>query len=231
MFGVNVSYSASFAAGMASFFSPCILPRIPAYCTFITGYSLDELTGDDTRKIRYKVFTSTLSFVLGFSLVFILLGATASFLGALIYQHQNILRIGGGVVIIILGLHLSGLFRIKYLDVEKRLHLKSKPVHFLGAFIVGMAFAAGWSPCVGPFLGSILTLAAGQDTVSRGIILLAIYSLGLAIPFLVISLFVHLVLRLVRRGVKVMRYINAGAGILLVVVGVLLLTNQINFIN
>jgi cytochrome c-type biogenesis protein len=231
MFGVNVSYSASFAAGMASFFSPCILPLIPAYFTFITGYSLDELTGDDTRKIRYKVFTSTLSFVLGFSLVFILLGATASFLGALIYQHQNILRIGGGVVIIILGLHLSGLFRIKYLDVEKRLHLKSKPVHFLGAFIVGMAFAAGWSPCVGPFLGSILTLAAGQDTVSRGIILLAIYSLGLAIPFLVISLFVHLVLRLVRRGVKVMRYINAGAGILLVVVGVLLLTNQINFIN
>ena len=231
MFTESVSFSVAFIGGLISFFSPCILPLIPAYFIFITGYSLNELTEGDPSRLRAKVVGSTVMFVLGFSIVFILLGAAASMLGGLIIRHQDILRVVGGVVIIILGLHISGLFRIRFLDVDKRVHLTQKPVHALGTVVVGMAFGAGWSPCVGPILGSILALAAGQGTAGQGALLLAVYSLGLAIPFLVLSFFVHFVLAFVRRGTKVIRYVNITAGALLIIVGILLITNQLRIVG
>ncbi|MEW6266703.1 MAG: cytochrome c biogenesis protein CcdA [Thermodesulfobacteriota bacterium] len=231
MFVQSVSYSAAFIAGLLSFFSPCIVPLVPAYFTFLTGFSLEELTSAEPGRIRGKVVLSTLAFVLGFSIIFILLGASASILGGLAIQYKGPLRVLGGAVIIVLGLHLSGLFRLKFLDVEKRLHLNKKPVHFLGTLLVGMAFAAGWTPCIGPLLGSILAVAAGQDTVGQGVILLAIYSAGLAIPFLIVSLFVHLVLAFVRRGVKYLKYVNAVAGMLLVGLGVLLIADKLRIIQ
>jgi cytochrome c-type biogenesis protein len=231
LFAESISISAAFVAGLLSFFSPCILPLIPAYFTFITGYSLNELTEGDPSQLRAKVVGSTVMFVLGFSLVFILFGASASMLGGLVNRYQDVLRIIGGAVIIVLGLHISGVFRIRFLDVEKRMHLSQKPVHALGTLVVGMAFGAGWSPCVGPLLGSILALAASQGTVGQGMLLLAIYSLGLAIPFLVLSLFAHLVLAFVKRGTKVIRYVNITAGILMVIVGVLLIADQLRIVG
>lgn len=228
MFVETVSFPAAFIAGLLSFFSPCILPLIPAYFTFITGFSLEELTGGDPRRIRRKVIMSTAFYVLGFSLVFILMGASASLLGGLFSQSKDVIRIAGGVVILILGLHVSGLVRLPFLDLEKRVHLDRKPLHVLGIFLVGMAFGAGWSPCIGPLLGSILIMAGSQETIARGVLLLAVYSAGLAIPFLVISVFINSILSFLRRASRILKYVNAAAGALLVVIGALLITNKLN---
>lgn len=230
MFTPSVSFPAAFLAGLISFASPCILPLIPAYFSFITGYSLDELTESDPKEIRAKVVLSTSAFVLGFSIVFILLGASASFLGGLINQHKEIFRIAGGVIVIILGLHISGLLRLNFLNVEKRMHLDRKPVHFLGTLFVGMAFGAGWSPCIGPMLAGILAIAATQETVLKGVLLLTVYSAGLAIPFLILSLFVHMILNFVRRGAAYLKYVNVTAGVLLVIMGLLLITDKLAII-
>ncbi len=227
MFTETVSYFAAFSAGLLSFFSPCILPLIPAYFTFITGASLEELTEGTTARIRKKVLFSTLAYVLGFSVVFVLLGASASFLGGFISTHSDWIRIGGGALIIILGIHLTGIIRIPGLDFEKRVHPKSKPLHFMGAFLVGMAFGAGWSPCIGPLLGSILVVAGSQDTVFQGMVLLSIYSAGLAIPFLVIAVFINYMLAFLSRATKVLQYVNRVAGILLILLGLLLMSNQL----
>lgn len=226
MFEQTITYWAAFGAGLLAFFSPCILPLVPGYFTFLAGTSLDKLTEDDGRKsARNRLMASTLAFVLGFSAVFILLGASASFLGGFIIKYQDLLRIVGGIIVIIFGLHVSGLFRIKTLDVEKRMHLAEKPAHFAGTFIIGMAFAAGWSPCIGPILGAILIVAGNQDTVTQGMLLLAVFSAGLAIPFLVLSFFIHLLLGFMKRAMPYMRYINITAGALLIAVGIALLTN------
>ena len=174
MFTQTVSFPAAFVAGLLSFLSPCVLPLIPAYFTFITGFSIEELTEEYNSEIRKKVFLSTFLFVLGFSLVFILMGASASYLGGLMYTYKKLIRIIGGILIIILGIHLTGLIRIPGLDFEKRIALEKKPLHFLGTLIIGMAFGAGWSPCIGPLLGSILIIAGSQETVWQGVILLGI---------------------------------------------------------
>lgn len=230
MFTETISYFAAFSAGLLSFFSPCILPLIPAYFTFITGASLEELTQGTTARIRKKVLFSTLAYVLGFSVVFVLLGASATFLGGFISAHSDWIRIGGGVLIIILGIHLTGIIRIPGLDFEKRVHPKSKPLHFMGAFLVGMAFGAGWSPCIGPLLGSILVVAGSQDTIFQGMVLLSIYSAGLAIPFLVIAVFINYMLAFLSRATKVLQYVNRVAGILLILLGLLLMSNQLTLV-
>ena len=230
MFTETVPYSAAFLAGLFSFFSPCILPLVPAYFTFITGFSLEELTGDPDAAVKKRVFLSTVSYVLGFSFVFILMGASASYLGGFIYDYRNYIRIIGGILIVILGIHLTGLIRIRGLEFEKRVHLKRKPLYFLGTFVVGMAFGAGWSPCVGPLLGSILIIAGSQETVWQGIILLGIYSAGLAIPFIIISIFVNFMLIFLKRISKAMKYINVAAGILLILAGLSLMANKINLL-
>ena len=229
MFAEPVTYPAALAAGLLSFFSPCVLPLIPAYFTFITGYSLEELTGSESAQIRKKVVVSTLAFVLGFSSVFVILGASASFLGGLFFQYRQLVRIIGGFIILVFGLHLLGLFRIKALDFEKRLQIKKKPLHIFGTFVVGMAFGAGWSPCVGPLLGSILIIAGNQETIWQGIGLLGIYSAGLALPFLVISVFIHMILTLMQKASSAIRYVNMTAGCLLILVGIGLILDKLQF--
>ena len=226
----DISYNAAFFAGLLSFLSPCILPLIPAYFTLITGFSLDELTQQTSTQLRYKVFVSTFLFVLGFSLVFILLGASASFLGGIIYKYRELIRIFGGIVIIILGIHMLGVFRIRFLEVEKRIQL-NKPLHILGTFFVGMAFGAGWTPCIGPLLGSIVILAGSQETVMEGMGLLSIYALGLALPFLLLAFFINSLLFFVKRAVVFMKYLNYASGILLIIIGLFLITNKLMWVT
>jgi cytochrome c-type biogenesis protein len=227
MFTQTVSFPAAFVAGLLSFFSPCVLPLIPAYFTFITGFSIEELTEKYNSEIRKKVFLSTFLFVLGFSLVFILMGASASYLGGLMYTYKKLIRIIGGILIIILGIHLTGIIRIPGLDFEKRITLKKKPLHFLGTLIIGMAFGAGWSPCIGPLLGSILIIAGSQETVWQGVILLGIYSAGLATPFIIISIFINFLLTFIKKASKVLKYVNVMAGVVLIVVGLILVSNKL----
>lgn len=188
MFAETITYPAALFAGLLSFFSPCILPLIPAYFSFITGLSLDELT-KDKKETRRKVILSTLFYVAGFSFIFILFGASASFLGGFASKYSWVVRYLGGGIILVFGLHLLGVINIKGFNFEKRIHVKEKPLHLMGTFVIGMAFGAGWSPCIGPMLGSILIVAGNQDTVLEGIFLLSIYSAGLAIPFLIMSFF------------------------------------------
>ena len=223
----TVSFPAAFVAGLLSFFSPCVLPLIPAYFTFITGFSIEELTEEYNSEIRKKVFLSTFLFVLGFSLVFILMGASASYLGGLMYTYKKLIRIIGGILIIILGVHLTGLIRIPGLDFEKRVTLEKKPLHFLGTLVIGMAFGAGWSPCIGPLLGSILIVAGSQETVWQGVILLGIYSAGLAIPFIIMSIFINFLLIFIKKTSKVLKYVNMVAGVVLIVVGLILVSNKL----
>ena len=227
MFTQTVSFPAAFVAGLLSFFSPCVLPLIPAYFTFITGFSIEELTEEYNSEIRKKVFLSTFLFVLGFSLVFILMGASASYLGGLMYTYKKLIRIIGGILIIILGIHLTGLIRIPGLDFEKRINLEKKPLHFFGTLIIGMAFGAGWSPCIGPLLGSILIVAGSQETVWQGVILLGIYSAGLATPFIIISIFINFLLIFIKKASKVLKYVNVVAGVVLIVVGLILVSNKL----
>ncbi len=223
----NISYSAAFLAGLLSFFSPCILPLLPAYFTFITGYSLDELNKASFLDIRKKVFLSTFFYVLGFSTVFVILGASASFLGGLLYKYKSIIRIVGGFFIILFGAHLTGIVRIKFFDYEKRITADKKTFHFFSAFIIGMAFGAGWTPCIGPLLGSILIIAGNRQSLLEGISLLSIYSAGLAIPFLIISIFIEKILEFLKKILKRARILHMASGILLIILGGLLLFNKI----
>lgn len=231
MFTESISYSAALFAGLLSFFSPCILPLIPAYFTFITGLSLDELTDVRTGRVRARVILATLSYVLGFSLVFILMGASASFIGGAIFKYRDWIRIIGGTLIILFGIHMTGWIRFRALEFERRLQVQKKPLHFLGTFFVGMAFGAGWSPCIGPLLGSILIVAGNQETVASGIGLLSIYAAGLAIPFLVLAIFVDSLLIFIKKAAWSIRYINMTAGVLLLILGLLLVTDKLNLIS
>jgi cytochrome c-type biogenesis protein len=227
----EIKYSAAFLAGLFSFFSPCILPLVPSYFSFITGVSMEDLSRAAETGSRRKVMASTLAFVLGFSLIFIALGATAAYFSVLLQEAKDYIRIAGGVLIIVLGLHLLGILRIRALEHEKRVHLNRKPVHFLGAFLIGMAFAAGWSPCIGPLLGSILILAGNQDTVSQGVWLLTLFSAGVALPFIVLSAAIQFLIRFVRRAARAMRWINMGAGILLIATGLLLVSDRLQLLS
>lgn len=223
----DVTYPIAFLYGLLSFFSPCVLPLIPSYFCFITGLSLEELGAVPDASIRRKIMLSTLAFVLGFSLVFIILGASASYLGGLLSQHKGTIRIIGGALIVIFGLHLTGLIRIPAFQFEKRLQIKKKPLHFLGTFVIGMAFGAGWTPCIGPILGSLLIMAQDKETVGQGVRLLCIYSAGLALPFMVLSVLINYLLAFTRKAVKVVRYANPVAGGLLIATGILLVTNKL----
>lgn len=226
----NVTHTAALLAGILSFFSPCVLPLVPGYFTFLTGLSLEDLTRGDTAGMRRRLVTASAAFVVGFSLVFVLMGASASFLGTLMERYQTGIRIAGGVVIVLLGIHISGIYRLGVLDVEKRLHLARRPAHLFGTFLVGMAFGAGWTPCIGPLLGAILIMAGSTETVTQGVWLLAVYSLGLAAPFVALAFFAHSLLSLLKRAGRLMVYMNRVAGGLLIAVGVLLVTDRLRFL-
>jgi len=216
---------ASFLAGIATFLSPCILPLIPAYFSFITGYSLEELK--ESEKNFRPLILNTLFFVFGFTVIFTLLGASATYLGNLLAEKRNLLRLIGGLVIIVLGIHLTGTYRFKFLYQEKRIHLRSKPLRYIGSFIAGLAFASGWTPCVGPILSSILILASNQETVLKGMLLLFVYSLGLGVPFLLVVLAVNRFLLLFAKMKKFIRATEIIAGVILIFLGILLVTNKL----
>ncbi|VEN74021.1 Cytochrome C biogenesis protein [Candidatus Desulfarcum epimagneticum] len=226
MFIETISYPAAFLAGLLSFFSPCILPLIPAYFVFITGVSFNDMTAGPDSSMKRRALVSSLWYILGFSTVFIALGASASWIGNMAGPYKEHLRVAGGIVIILFGLHLSGLFRISGLDVEKKLHARKKPLHFAGIFLVGMLFAAGWSPCIGPILGSILIVAGSRESVWQGVLLLSFYSAGLALPFIGASFFIHLIATLIKKVSPSLKYLNAAAGILLALIGTLILLDK-----
>lgn len=221
----NVSILVAFTAGLISFLSPCILPLIPSYLAFITGISIDELSGEDgRRRVRSRVVINSLFFILGFSLIFISLGASATFVGKFLYRNIRWFEIIGGVVVILLGLHFAGVFKLRFLERERRFHLKKKPLGAWGTLLVGMAFGAGWTPCVGPILGAILTMAATTQNVWKGTGLLIVYSLGLGLPFLLTGILLHKFLEYFKTLKRYFRVITAVGGILLIIVGVLLIS-------
>src|SRR5881398_1973268 len=178
---------AAFVAGLVSFLSPCVLPLVPGYVSLISGAGVEELKSQESQLLR-KVMLNSMGFILGFSIVFITLGAISTEVGQLLARYKSMLAQIAGVVIIIFGLHLTGIFKIKALYTDARLHSVKGSSTPLGAFVIGFAFAFGWTPCLGPILTAILALASEQDTLVKGILLLAVYSLGLAVPFLLTSL-------------------------------------------
>jgi len=225
-------YIGALTAGLLSFLSPCVLPLIPSYLTFITGVSFEDLQiATEKKEIRVRTVSHSLLFILGFSAVFIALGASSSMIGKLFSAYQDWVRIIGGAVMIFFGLFVAGFFRIGFLQREKRFHPHKKPVGFAGTFIIGMAFAAGWTPCIGPILGTILLYAGSQESTVYGVGLLSMYSLGLAIPFLFASLAFNTFLSYSKKVRKHMRIIMIASGILLIGFGILLLTNKIVWLS
>jgi cytochrome c-type biogenesis protein len=216
-----LGFLVAFVAGLLSFLSPCVLPLVPSYVGFITGMTLPEVRGR-----RRAAFTHAVLFVAGFSLVFVLLGASATALGRALNYYQVWLQRVGGVLIIGFGLLCLGVFKVGMLSQERRLHLERKPVGYLGSALVGVAFGAGWTPCIGPVLGGILGLAASSSDVSRGMQLLAVYSAGLAIPFLIAAVAVDSFLDWFQGFRRYLPWVMRLSGVLLIVVGFLLVTGE-----
>jgi cytochrome c-type biogenesis protein len=228
----NITLVAALAAGVLSFVSPCVLPLIPGYISFVSGVSVEEMRGDTAPATsRLQVFLTSLAFVLGFSIVFIALGASATAIGKFLFARLPLLSKIAGAILIVFGLHTMGVFRLAFLETEKRMHSQSKPAGPLGAMLVGVAFAFGWTPCIGPILGGILAVAGSKNSVGEGITLLAVYSLGLGIPFLLTSLAIN---QFFGAAKKIRRYyhtIEVASGALLIVIGVLIMTGQLTIIT
>lgn len=228
---VDVTSVVAFSAGVFSFLSPCVLPLVPSYLSFVAGMSLQELEQGKEAKVRRAIFLNALLFILGFSAVFIALGASFSLLGQLLLGSIDLVRKAGGILIIFFGLFIAGILKVPFLMRERRLQLQARPAGYAGAILVGAAFGVGWIPCVGPILGSILTLAGTSDTAGRGVALLSAYSLGLAIPFLLSALALNSFNRFLQRFRPYMRVVEVGAGLLLVLIGVLLFTGYLTLLN
>lgn len=217
----SVGVLIALSAGIFSFLSPCVLPLVPSYLSFVTGMSLEDLQeGAD----RGRTLTYALLFVGGFSLIFILLGATAGFLGQFFRVYEDWIARIGGLVVLFLGLHLAGVLRVTPLLREARVHVSERPAGYLGAVGVGMAFGAGWTPCVGPQLGAIMTFAATRETLWEGVGLLGVYSLGLAVPFLMAAVAVDRFLLFFKRFRRFIPVVERASGVLLVLLGLLLVT-------
>jgi len=222
----DVAVPIAFGAGLASFLSPCVLPLIPSYVTFITGMTLD-----DVARAKRTALVHSLLFVLGFSLIFLALGASATLLGRLLVTYRVWISRVGGVLVLIFGLYLLGVFNLGAFARERRVHITDKPLGYLGTVVVGIAFGAGWTPCIGPILGSILTYAATQADVSRGVGLLAAYSLGLAIPFVLAAVAIERFVAVFQRMRSGMVWVSRISGGLLVVVAILMLTDYLTVIT
>ncbi len=224
----GVSVVMAFGAGLVSFASPCVLPLIPSYLTYITGLSFEDLTDEEApARARGRVLLHALLFVAGFTVVFASFSVAAFYVGGvLLDRYQGWLRTVGGLLIVLLGLHVAGLLSSSLLSGERRVHLRHRPVGYLGSFAVGLAFAAGWSPCIGPILGSILIYAGTLATLYQGVGLLLAYSAGFALPFLLAAVALNSFLGLYIRFRGVVRWVRMGSGVFLVVVGVLLILNR-----
>jgi cytochrome c-type biogenesis protein len=232
MFGIEVSYLAAAIAGLVSFLSPCVLPLVPAYISYVAGTSLEELTADGgiDPNLTARVVTSAIIFVLGFTVVFVMLGASASAVGSLILEHRVIIGRIAGAVIVIFGLHYMGVFRrvglLNFLQRDVRFHGKTKQRGALGAFLIGIAFGFGWTPCIGPILATILTIAASGDSLGFGVSLLAVYSLGLGIPFIAAAFAVRPFMGFMKRFRQHLHKVEICAGAVLVGTGGLMFFDQ-----
>jgi cytochrome c-type biogenesis protein len=240
----NVTLLAAFGAGLLSFLSPCVLPLVPGYLSYISGLSLDEMRGSAVARTaagaavtvaapaaaRRQVVLASLAFILGFSLVFVSLGAAASAIGQFLIEQQTLFSRVAGAIIIVFGLHTMGVLRIEWLYQEKRVHTNRKPAGLVGAALIGIAFAFGWTPCIGPILAGILALAGTQETVGQGVRLLATYSLGLGVPFLATALMTNRFFTAMGRIRRHYHKIEIVSGALLVIIGVLIFTNKFTII-
>jgi len=225
----NVSLISAFLAGLLSFVSPCVLPLVPAYISFISGVSLEKLREGGSGGIRRNVILTSILFIAGFSTIFILLGASATYAGQFLLQNKILFNRIAGIMIILFGLHVAGLFQIKFLNYEKRFSFDpQKPVGILGTYLVGLAFAAGWTPCIGPILAAILVVASNQENSGQGMILLASYSLGLAVPFFLTALAINVFFNFFNWIKRHYRVIEMISGALLVILGFLVMTNQLS---
>jgi cytochrome c-type biogenesis protein len=227
----KVSYITSFGAGLLSFASPCTLPLVPFYISYITGLTLEELQSKEggTRETRI-VLTRAIAFVLGFSTVFVTMGATATALGKFVFGHKAVIAKVAGVLIVLFGVHLTGIVRIKSLEREKRFRLSKVTSSPIGAYVMGMAFSFGWVPCIGPILGGILAYAAVQDTLLEGVVMLVFYSLGMGLPFILAAIAIGYFSKAYVRIKKYFRIVELISGVLLIVLGILVFFGSLGLI-
>lgn len=229
---LEITSSGAFIAGVFSFLSPCVLPLVPPYLCYLAGVGLSELTEEaDDREVRKRVFYRTVAFVAGFTTVFIALGATATSIGRLITENFYILEKIAGIIIILLGLHFAGLLKIGFLYREARFQTNKKPTGPIGSYFVGLAFAFGWTPCVGPILATILMIAGSEDSIWQGVKLLGLYSVGIGIPFILASIFVNPFMRFMKKFRQHLHKVEIVVGIMLILTGVLLLTGNMSAIG
>lgn len=226
---LDVSMAGAFLAGILSFISPCVLPIVPPYLAYLAGISFAELDGTTVRPgTTRRIFLTSVAFVLGFTTVFVALGATASVIGQSVAHYFDTLSVVAGIVIIVMGLHFLGVFRIALLFREARVEVRKRPAGLIGAYVMGLAFAFGWTPCVGPVLAAILFVAGSEDTALRGATLLAVYSLGIGLPFILAGLFASRFIGWANRFKRQMRWVEMAMGALLVVTGLLFVTGQMS---
>lgn len=225
----NLSIFTAFIGGLITFISPCVLPLIPAYLSFISGVSIDEMRYlEDKKQITHRVILNSLLFIAGFTLIFIILGASASYFGKLLLKHRDIIEKVGGTLVIFFGLHTMGVFNIKFLNYEKTLKVKQTSRGLVKSFLMGLAFAAGWTPCISPVLSAILILAAKQNSMPQGMSLLFVYSLGFSIPFFLAGMGINIFFVFFNKIKKYFRAIEICAGILLIFLGILIFTDNLN---
>jgi len=226
----SIPFYTAFGAGLISFISPCVLPLVPGYLSFLSGVSLDQLR-ESQEDVRGRVLANSVAFVLGFTLIFVLLGASASFVGQFLLAQLPLLSKVAGGLIVLFGLHTMGVLRFSWLYQEKRVQLQRKPVGLGGSALFGMAFAFGWTPCIGPILAGILTFASAQETMGQGIGLLALYSLGLGLPFILAGLGFERFLKVADRFKRRMRAVEIVSGLLLVAIGLMIATNSLSWLS
>lgn len=228
----EVNALVAFVAGLFSFLSPCVLPLIPSYLSFISGVSLEEMRGEQAlARVKWRVVLNSAAFILGFSLVFVSLGASASYLGSLFLGYRHVIRTVGGLFILLVGIYLMGLFKIAALERYLQFNLNDKPAGYLGSVLVGITFAVAWTPCVGPILGAILAIAGASADVGRGVLLLATYAAGLALPFFLSAMAINSFFEFSQAFRRYIQAFHVASGVLLVIVGVLLLTDYMTFLN
>lgn len=230
--GFDISFAGAFLAGLISFVSPCVLPLVPPYLCFLAGVSFEELsTSQDTGKTRWRIVLSSIFFVLGFATVFVALGATASTIGKFVTQYLDYLAVVAGILIFVMGLHFTGLLRISLLYQEARVHVERKPVGPIGAYLVGLAFAFGWTPCVGPVLAAILFAAGAQETVGEGALMLGFYAAGIGIPFILAALFAGAFLGWLAKFRRHMGTVEKVMGVMLMITGLLFMFGQMRHLS
>jgi len=227
----TISLSIAFTAGFLSFVSPCVLPLVPSYLSYITGLSLEELTDAAGKsRVRWVTLKNSLLFILGFSIVFISFGASATAIGQALLVYQGILRKVGGILVILFGLYLIGALKIPFLMAYRQYHFQNRPTGAIGSVLIGVAFAAGWTPCVGPILGTILLYASTTQSMMSGIELLSVYSLGLGLPLLITAMGVNAFLTSFKKVKDYMWVVSLVSGIFLIVVGALIFTNSLRIL-